>query len=372
MTELRDELTRVLRAVDAGQAPVEETMRLGRVIRTRRRVAIAAGALAVIAAVVGFPALAHHLAGPRVPPVQPKDPVITDTPPAPGASAGTIAQGTIGTRRWHVGLQREGTPPATCLTGAVITPATGATTDLGLACTLPPVDPAFPAGFTSFATSGIEVQLGAVAPNVAYFTLKFTDGQQLKLIPVTSLGHRYIAFVAPVNMPIASLTAHMGSVHSVSGQTVTAIPFSIPGRIPDFQAWQRQGQPLPPRITTPIGSGTVDGKPWQVTAYQGPWGICLVFTGGGECTTGTGAFANRTDVQAWGFQPFVGFGDATADVAYVKLTMPDGSVLPKFTPVKVGNARLFPFAAPGNRTPKRWTAFSASGAQLASGTFQTP
>ena len=39
--------------------------------------------------------------------------------------------------------------------------------------------------------------LGAVAPDVAYFVLAFTDGQQLKLIPVTVRGHRYVAWVAP-------------------------------------------------------------------------------------------------------------------------------------------------------------------------------
>ncbi len=42
------------------------------------------------------------------------------------------------------------------------------------------------------------------------------DGQQFKLVPVTAGGHRYVAWMAPLSMTIASVTAHLG------GRTPTA------------------------------------------------------------------------------------------------------------------------------------------------------
>lgn len=84
--------------------------------------------------------------------------------------------------------------------------------------------------------------LGAVAPDVTYFVLAFTDGQQLKLIPVTVQGRRYVAWVAPASMTVASLAAHLGSPNFDSGQIATAIPFDPPGRAPSFGRWLKPGQ----------------------------------------------------------------------------------------------------------------------------------
>jgi hypothetical protein len=289
--------------------------------------------------------------------------VITDTPPAKGAPAGTVAQGTIGPTHWRAGVQRDTTSKDTCLTADIGTPGAAAST-IPLFCGVTGEDPTVPAGFTSAGEGQTQVQLGTVAPNVTYFTLTFVDGQQLKLIPVRTLGHRYVAFAAPMNMPIAGLTAHLGSAHFDSGQTATAIPFWLPGRVPVFGAWLRQGQPVPRRLTARLGTGTVDGKPWQATAYQGPWGTCVVFDSGSSCFAGT---MSGTGVNGWGDSPFVAYGHAAADVAYLEFTMSDGTVLPRVTPVTVGGVRLFAFAAPGNLPPHRWAAFSASGAQLATG-----
>jgi hypothetical protein len=367
MTELRDELTRALRTVEAGNAPVEETMRLGRAIKTRRRAAVVVGALAVIAAVVGFPALAHHLAAPATVPAQHKDPKLTVTPPAPGAKAGTIAQGAIGTMRWQVGLRRDG--PQVCLTTVGITAGTGAAESVQLSCETPVANSGAPADFSMVGEGSLYVQLGTVASNVVYFLVTFTDGQQLKLIPVTVFGQRYIAFAAPTGMPVTSIIAELGGAHFDSGQHATAIPFWLPGRAPEFVAWLRDGEPQPPRSTVQLGSGTVDGKPWQATAYQGPWGTCILTPTGGDCFN---SIDNSKDfavnhVMGWGYSPMVGFGSAAPDVAYLRITLSDGTVLPAVTPVKVGSLRLFAFAASHNIRPSRLAAYSASGAQLYAG-----
>ena len=63
-------------------------------------------------------------------------------------------------------------------------------------------------------------------------------------------------------------------------------------------------------------------------------------------------------------------GGAAANVTYLEITMSDGTVLPKVTPVRVGGQRLFAFAVPRRaKQPGHWTAYSASGARLSSGTF---
>ncbi len=369
MSELREELTRALRTVEPGQPPVEETMRRGRTIKTRRRAAIVAGALAVVAVAVGYPTLAHQLAAPVPPPAQHAhhDPVLTETPPSPGAGFGVVAQGNIGSATtWQVIVRRDTTPGSVCLTGNLMSSHHGGTTALSLGCGIQPDSGTDPASFAGTAESGVQVQLGTVAPDVAYLVLTFTDGQRLKLIPVTRFGHRYVGFAAPLNMPIASITAHLGSAHFDNGRTVTAVPFSLPGQLATVGAWRRPGQPVPPRVTVRLGSGTVGGQPWEATAYQGPWGTCVVYPGGSGCTDTPG---NKTMVMGWGSSPRVTYGSAAPDVAYLKITLSDGSVLPKVIPVKVGSARLFAFASLQNRTPKHWTACSASGTPLSSGTF---
>ena len=57
MNDLREDLDRALRTVTFSEAPVERAKRAGRRIRTRRRVALLAGALAVAAVAAGYPAL---------------------------------------------------------------------------------------------------------------------------------------------------------------------------------------------------------------------------------------------------------------------------------------------------------------------------
>ncbi|HEY0934832.1 MAG TPA: hypothetical protein VGD91_13945, partial [Trebonia sp.] len=57
MNELHEDLDRALRAVTFNEAPVERTRRDGRRLRTRRRVAVLAGAVAVAVVAVGVPVL---------------------------------------------------------------------------------------------------------------------------------------------------------------------------------------------------------------------------------------------------------------------------------------------------------------------------
>jgi hypothetical protein len=81
--------------------------------------------------------------------------------------------------------------------------------------------------------------VGEAAPDATYFIVTFTDGQQLKLLPVTVGGHRYIAWMAPLSLAVDSVVAHLGGPYSDSGQTATAVPVERPGRPPAFGRWRR-------------------------------------------------------------------------------------------------------------------------------------
>ena len=65
MSDLHEDLTTALAAVEPGAAPVEAAMLTGRKIKNRRRAGLLAGAVAVVvAAVVGVPALTRQEALP--------------------------------------------------------------------------------------------------------------------------------------------------------------------------------------------------------------------------------------------------------------------------------------------------------------------
>jgi hypothetical protein len=67
VNELGEDLDRALRTVTFSEAPIERVKRDGRRIRTRRRVTLLAGVLAVAAVAAGYPALARNSAAPPAP-----------------------------------------------------------------------------------------------------------------------------------------------------------------------------------------------------------------------------------------------------------------------------------------------------------------
>ena len=400
MTELRDDLDRALRAVPAGEAPVQRAMRDGRRLRNRRRLAVLAGVLAIAAAVAASPSLARGNAGPAWPAVNRTatpgpsrtatphgDPVVTDQPPAPGAAPGTIAQGTVGGVKWTVVLSASAPDSRgrtyTCYTAYTALTATGPgrqpAAQLTHDCGGPGADlvsysGSDPAGFTggicSAGSGGTsqEVMLGAVAPDVTYFVLTFTDGQQLKLIPVTSHGHRYIGWVAPAAMTVASLTAHLGGPNADNGQTVTAVPFEPAGEVPQFGLWLTSGQAGQPRASGVIGHGTADGQSWSASAYEGPWGTCIV-TAPGDSYCLRFSLAATAVLGGWGGDPpGPAFGSAAPGVARLLITLSNGRSV-QVTPVTVGNDRLFAFWTGTGVSPTGWTAYNAAGRVTGSGSI---
>jgi hypothetical protein len=396
VNDLREDLDRALRTVTFAEAPVERAKQAGRRIRTRRRVALLAGVLAVAAVAAGYPALARNSAAPPAPATGTKtpaphrapyhgDPVITDGIPggttraAAGlaTTSGVIAEGTMGSVPWHVTVRGPAAanpvPADPCFTVSITSVG-----ELAVSCSDFPalkasvLNSGQPVMFSGVSDAVTEATIGEAASVVTYVIVDFTDGQQLKLVPVTAHGHRYVAWTAPLTMTVASVVAHLGGPYVDSGQTATAVPFDLSGQMPVFGRWQRQGQPAPARASGVIAGGVVGNQVWSAIGYVGPWGSCTVVNGQGfDCMpfgpASTVAILGPVTCSVPGLQLIV--GSAPARAAKLRISLAGGKAVTA-RPVTVGNNRLFAVAVPANAVPIRWASYDAAGHQT--GTAPVP
>jgi hypothetical protein len=365
VSDLNARLDQTFAAIDPGPAPVEATMEHGKKIRTRRRAAVLAGSVAVIAAAVAcVPALAHHQA---LPSPASNHLRVTVNPPGPHSPAGMIASGLIGTKHWDLLLE---SPNKNCrITGIGLS-----VTECDGYLPLTGQDPiAFGGmgGSDNADGSGKEtffVSYGAVRADVASARVVLANGTVLTLRPVKAHGTRWVAFADPVDVPVDSLT-----VYSRTGEIATSIPFNGPNGDsgPTFVTWLRPGQAASTaRLTKAIGSGTAGGHAWAVTAYLGPWGTCIEDDGGSSC------FTSPTHRQG-GFSEMGSTGDQSsgrlvwgqvADSASYLIVTPKGGAAMRVGVTAVGKQKYFAFDL--SRMPQkgdRWTAYDANGKSVASG-----
>jgi hypothetical protein len=133
-----------------------------------------------------------------------------------------------------------------------------------------------------------------------------------------------------------------------------------------FGVWLTPGQHGLTRASGRIGSGTVNGTAWSVTAYLGPWGICYQTS-----TVGIPAVfcpLTPSDLDSgglWGYTErspslSVAGGHAPASAAWVIVSQPNGTTT-KIWPVTVGGQKLFAFQPQTGPNPPSWTAYDNSG-----------
>ena len=378
MSDLKEDLDRALRTVPVSEPPVERAKRDGRRIRTRRRLSVVAGALAVAAIAAGYPALTRTTSAPPVPatgstpkPSATHDPAVTAYP-APHATQapdgltstdGEVGAGAIGKLKWQATIQKAGTANAEYCFTFTSASAGGAVPE----CTTPPkLSGSAPGVFDEMGGGATPVAtMGEAAADVTYFIVTFRDGQQLKLLPVSVHGHRYFAWAAPVSMAIESVDAHLGGPYATSGLVATAVPFNPQGEMPVFGRWQgAPGLPTVPQVTKVI-AGRTAGHAWKVTAYAGPWGICVAGSPGGTVCFPPGRRITNTSIIAGGIgvaEPGPRWGFAVSGTARVRVTLSDGTTVIAQT-VTVGNEPLFAFWTDKNVQPTGWTTYDASGKQ---------
>jgi len=366
VTELRESLDQALREMIPGDPPVDQAISRGKAMRARRRAAAAASVTAVALLVAfGYPALKHMQAGPVPrPPVQHKQPTVTDVPPGPGARAGVIAGGLMRGESWQVVTGKpgtNGTPKGQACFGA-FGPAFGAGGQSNTQCT-PPSSPdaAYPVLFIGFTTGGASVNVGQVDASVQYVFVDLADGTQLKLIPVTVYGTRYVAFPTPLTVPVDSASAYLDN-----GQYLTAIPYTTPEGIAVFGRWLPPGQWSPAPATGLVASGMADGTKWAVYVHTGPWGTCIDDSATLACLPLAPPLGTQLIGTASSHQGVI-YGSAAADVSYIRVTLTGGGTL-RVSVTAVGGQQFFAFYLGKGQTMRTWTAYDAAGKQVASGT----
>jgi hypothetical protein len=259
MSDLREDLDAALRTVEPGQAPVDAVIRRGRRIRAGRRVAaIAAATLVALAVAVGYPLASRLGAGPAAQPADRQPVLVTDMPPSPGAPAGMIAVGQVGSTAWQVSVDkpdghgksglprcfdialdpgvasRNGWFASTPISGSVL--ANGGSTN----CDLQYPGQQAPAALEGSRGNSFYVMAGGVAANVQYIVIRLADGQVLKAIPHAAYGGRFVAYAAPITDRVVSATAY-----TEEGQLNSAVPFAPPAGVPYFGLSAASGHALP-------------------------------------------------------------------------------------------------------------------------------
>jgi hypothetical protein len=349
VSDLHEDLTTALAAVEPGAAPVEAAMLTGRKIRNARRAGLLAGAVAVVvAAVVGVPAFAHQEALPQPDTGHVR---VTVNPPGPHSPAGLIASGLVGATPWSLSVTAANSKNC-AFTGADF----GYFSCNGLAGQVSAADPiSFDGESSEGGADPAFASFGQAWPGVVSVRVALSDGATLTLHPVEVDGMRFVAFADPVGLPIDSVT-----VYSRSGEFAVAIPFNAPDGFPTFEAWLRPGQARPPQYSGAFGTGAA------ATAYVGPWGTCLEVDETGACspvivTPGTAMMGSSGSIV---------FGSAAESVSYLTITRQDGSTL-RAAAIAVGPHKFW--AVPISQAEQagaRWTAYDAAGKAVGSGSIQ--
>lgn len=365
--DLRERL-RALDTVAPHPAPVDDAVWRGRILR-RRRVALAgAGVAAGVVLVAGLAVLLpSHGSTISSAASSGRHPTYTVTVRAPGphAQAGLVASGTINGQSWGVVVDSPDAGQQNIrFEGSAFGDAQAVESGPALrADSAVPVSFGPPFGSIGSSPAAIEgnpqVQYGAVRGDVSYLKVRLDNGAVLTLHPATVYGIRAVAFAAPENATIASVTAY-----ARGGEIATAIPFRYSDGPSYFGVWLAPGQHENLLASRLIGSGLVKGQAWSVTAYTGPWGTCLVASVGGPggvgCATAAAARpSTRVLFSTFGAQP-VTCGIAAPNVVRIAVTR-SASGTTEIRPVMVGSQKFFAF-------PKAlsWRAYDASGAVVAS------
>lgn len=356
--ELRRRLGGVLEAVNPAPAPVEATVRRGRLIRLRRQVSVVVGLAVVVGVAVGVPGLLRPAS--REPQGAGK-PKVTVDQLGPHAVRGVIGSGTINGRRWRLVVQETGSAGSRASNLCYL--ASGAVS-AGEAC-YGPIAPGTgrsdPAAFASIGGGRAQVQYAAVAAGVTRLTVTLAGGTVLELHPTEAFGVRYVAFAIPLPLAIDRVVAYAGRA-----ELSHAVPFNTAAS-DTVGAWLGRAEQGPPRVTRVSGSGNVDGTAWSQRVHAGPWGYCFTGQLGGCFDTVARSLGNRvaafTGLGSTG--PNWVFGTAGATVSYVRVSLSGDHSIRAGT-VDVGGPRFFAFAIPnGERLVSvRW--YTASGHEVAS------
>ncbi len=345
--DLRQRLSGALDTITLPPAPVDTVLRKGRVRRTRRRIAAAAGLAVVVGIGVAVPALVH-LAVHEAPVSPAKNPTVTVNPVGPGSPRGLIGSGRINGEKWSLVVEKPGTAGAAKNEQCI--QASGAASGASYCGPLLTSDSTHPVQLNFIGLA----YFGVLAPGVTGITVTLGDGAVLVLHPVEAYGQRYVAFAVPHSLPIAGAVAYSGPT-----ELKYAVPFNSSSIGALFATWLRPGQRGLPRGTYRIGSGE--------TVHVGPWGYCVTGQAGDCIETGSRSLGNSAGFV---LSPGPGradwvVGSATSVVNHVRVHLSGGQILTARA-VDCGGPRFYAYVVPKGHKPLRVDYYSVSGHLLAS------
>jgi hypothetical protein len=329
-------------------------------------------AVALFAA-AGYPALARHSAGPRpVPPVHHQRVLVTDVPPALGAPPGEVAFGRVGGLSWEVGVDKPAAKASSALptcwrsrqAGGPEQAASSSSLEVSN-CDLPKLTGQWPVEFTGQDTGTNGVMIGTVRPDVTYVALTLADGQELKLIPVTSYGGaRLLAYVAPLRDPVIKAVAYQGD-----GQYLIAVPFNQPGSLSLFGLWLRPGDAVPPTASAVLTTGTPGVWSGKISAHEGPWGTCFsTGSGDSECYSAVQMLATEVTGLMGGDPPLMVWGSAAPYITRLEVSLTNGDII-RVPAVPVGDEKLWAFGVAKGQRVKSLAGYNAAGTRVWTGTM---
>jgi len=347
--DMGQQVDRALATIAAGPTPAAAILARGRRIRRRRRAA-QAGAVAVVAALaVTIPGLVYTAVRSGLP--GPPARQLTIAKLGPLAHNGVIGSGTADGKTWTVRLAGGPDPVATAA-GVAATSRLGARPDGSAPVTL------------HVAGSGAQRLLaGPVSPGVAYLTMRLASGTTYRLNPVAWHGHRYVGLVAPWNLPVARFTAY-----SRHGELAYAIPFPDTHGFPRVVSWLRPGAAVPAVSTATVGAGSdAHVGHWSVQVRIGPWGTCLLDSSGylGTWCRPIAAYPPNAVTLVMSGQ-MVKAGITGRAVAYIKLRLRNGKTA-RLHVLHIGAQGFYALSVAIDRVAS-WTAYTATGHAIASGT----
>jgi hypothetical protein len=349
--DLGQQVDRALATITSGPTPAAAIVARGRRIRRRRRAA-QAGAVAVVAALaVAIPGLVYTgvRGGSPGPPAR----QLTIAKLGPLARNGVIGSGTADGKPWTVRLAGGPDPVAT----AAGLPATG---QLG---TRP--DGSDPVTWHVAGSGAQRLLAGPVSPGVAYLTMRLASGTTYRLYPLAWHGHHYVGLVVPWNLPVVRFTAY-----SQHGEVAYAIPFPDTFHFPRVVSWLRPGAAVPAVSTATItgSDARILNYHWSVQVQIGPWGTCLLDASGyaGTWCRPVAAYPPNAVTLVMSGPMGLKAGITGRAVAYIQLRLRNGKAA-RLHVLHIGGQGFYALSVAIDQVAS-WTAYTATGHAIASGT----